>query len=520
VYTAFAGRFWNREEDRMSDRSNRNSAKDDLILPRRRVLQGVGGLLAAAALPAEGSPALSLPQAAPPKPAADLTGQVARYMVEAGRQNLPRDVAREAKHRILDTFGAMVSGARMKPGEMAIRFVRLQGGVPEASIITTDIRTSAINAALVHGMFAHADETDDFEPVTKAHPGCATVPAALAMAEREGRSGIELLRAVTLGYDLCCRFLMALGPDHVRATHRAAEGISSTFGAAAAAASIARLDELGMRYALSYAAQQVSGIWSWVRDEEHIEKAFDFGGMGARNGVTAALMVQAGFTGVRDVLEGEHNVLQALSTEPKPEEMVAGLGSRFFVTETAIKTFSVGYPIQAALDAFLRLHKEHSLTPHNVSRIVVRLPEDGARIVNNSAMPDVNLQHLVALALVEGEVSFEDSHSQERMKDPQVLAARQRVQLVADRSLMDPNAPRSARVEVTLQDGRTVSHFTRHPPGTKENPLDTAGVNAKVRDLMAPVLGRERTEAVIERINSLEELDDVRALRPLLAGQG
>ena len=500
-------------------RSNGNPPKDDkFMLPRRRVLQGVGGLIATAALPAKGAPALALPQsqAAPPKPAADITGRLARYMVEAGRQTLPPAVAREAKHRILDTLGAMVSGARLKPGEMAIRYVRGQGGVPEACIITTDIMTSAINAALVHGMFGHADETDDFEPVTKAHPGCSVVPAALALAERERRSGIELLRAVTLGYDVCCRFLMALGPDLVRATHRSAEGTSATFGSVAAAASLARLDELGMRYALSYAAQQVSGVWSWVRDAEHVEKAFDFGGMGARNGVTAAIMAQVGFTGVRDVLDGEHNVLQALSTEPRPEEMVAGLGSRFFVTETAIKTFSVGYPIQAALDAFLRLHKEHGLSIHNVARIVVRLPEDGARIVDNSAMPDVNLQHLVALALVDGAVSFEDSHSQERMADPQVLAAKQRVTLVADRGLMDPNAPRSARVQVTLQDGRTVSHFTRHPPGTKENPLDTAGVNAKVRDLMAPVLGGERTEAIIQRVNSLEELDDVRALRAFL----
>ena len=69
-----------------------------------------------------------------------------------------------------------------------------------------------------------------------------------------------------------------------------------------------------MRYALSYAAQQVSGLWSWERDTEHVEKAFDFAGMGARNGVTAALMAQAGFTGVPDVLDGEHNVLEALST--------------------------------------------------------------------------------------------------------------------------------------------------------------------------------------------------------------
>jgi len=450
-------------------------------------------------------------------PAADITGRLARYMVEARERSLAPHVAREAKHRILDTLAAMVSGAHLKPGEMAIRYARSQGGVAEATVLTTDIRTSAVNAALVNGMFAHADETDDFEPVTKAHPGSAVVPAALAMAEREGRSGTELLRAVTLGYDLCCRFLLALGPDLVRASHRSAEGTSSTMGSVGAAASLARLDEKGMRYALSYAAQQVSGVWSWVRDAEHVEKAFDFSGMGARNGVTAAIMAQMGFTGVWDVLDGEHNALAALSTAPNPEEMVAGLGSRYFVTETAIKPFSVGYPIQAPLDAFLRLHREHGLTVSNVERIVVRLPEDGARIVNDRSMPDVNCQHIIAVALVDGTVSFEDSHSYERMKDPKVRAAKERVQLIADPKLMDPAAPRSGLVEVTLRDGRTVSHFTRHAPGTKENPMDTESVNAKARLLMEPVLGAEQAEGIIRRVNAAQELDDVRELRRFLA---
>ena len=449
--------------------------------------------------------------------AADITGRLARYMVEARERKLPPDVAREARHRILDTLAAMVSGAHLKPGEMAIKYARSQGGVAEATVVTTDIRTTAVNAALANAMFAHADETDDFHPATKAHPGCSVVPAALAMAEREGSSGIELLNAVTLGYDLCCRFLMALGSDLVRATHRSAEGTSSTMGSVGAAAALARLDEKGMRHALSYAAQQVSGIWSWVRDAEHVEKAFDFSGMGARNGVTAAIMAQMGFSGVWDVLDGEHNALIALSANPQPEEMVAGLGSRYFVTETAIKAFSVGYPIQAPLDAILRLRREHGLSADSVERIVVRLPEDGARVVNDRAMPDVNCQHIIALALVEGTISFEDSHSYARMADPQVRAVKERVQLIADRDLMDPAAPRSGRVEVTLRDGRTVSHFTRHAPGTTENPLDTESVNAKARLLMTPVLGAGQTESVIERVNALEALADVRELRPFLA---
>src|SRR5262245_2383918 len=447
----------------------------------------------------------------------DITGQLARYMAGARELNLAPDVAREAKHRILDTFAAMVSGSHLPPGEMAIAFARAQGGTAEATVLTTDIRTSAVNAALANGMFAHADETDDFEPVTKAHPGSHVVPAALAMAEREGRSGAELVAAVTLGYDVCCRFLLALGPDLVRGSHRSAEGTSSTMGAAAAAASLAGRDEQGMRCALSYGAQQVSGIWSWVRDAEHVEKVFDFSGMGARNGVTAAIMAQMGFTGVRDVLDGEHNAFIALSTNPKPEEIVAGLGSRYFVTETAIKPFSVGYPIQAPLDAFLTLLREHKLSVDNVERIVVKLPEDGARIVNNRSMPDVNCQHIIALALVDGAVFFEDSHSYERMADSKVLAAKERVQLIADRGLMDPLAPRSGLVEVTLRSGQTISHFTRHPPGTKENPLNTERVNEKARSLMTPVLGVERTELVIRRVNALEKLNEVRELRPLLA---
>ena len=291
---------------------------------RRTMLQGAGGLIAAAALPnaANAAPATA-PAAAK---GADVTGRLARYMVQARTRELPPQVLIECKHRILDTLGAMISGARLKPGQMALQYVQSQGGVQEASVVASQFRTTAVNAALANAMCAHADETDDFEPVTKAHPGCSVVPSALAMGEKLARSGPEMIRAVALGYDLCCRLLVALGPDLVRGTHRSAEGTSSTFGAVGAAASMARLDEMGMRFAISYAAQQVSGLWSWVRDEEHVEKAFDFAGMGARNGVTAASMVMAGFSGVPDVLEGEHNLLIALTTQPKPVSYLARNG--------------------------------------------------------------------------------------------------------------------------------------------------------------------------------------------------
>src|SRR5215813_7878595 len=158
-------------------------------MQRRYILQGLGGLVAAAALPEHAAKALAQERA----PAADITGKLARYMVSARNRELPPGVVEAAKHRILDTVASIVSGARLKPGEMAIRYVQTQGGATEASIPTTNISTSAINAALAAGMFAHADETDDFEPVTKAHPGCVVVPAGLAVAERDDRSGEEFV---------------------------------------------------------------------------------------------------------------------------------------------------------------------------------------------------------------------------------------------------------------------------------------------------------------------------------------
>src|SRR5262249_45134230 len=159
-----------------------------------RILQTFGSLVTASAL--RGMPVEAVPAAQEAKPSTDVTGRLARYMVEARSRALSPEVVLAAKHRILDTLGAIVSGARLKPGAMAARYVRALGGPPEASVPTTGIRTSAIHAAFAAGMFAHADETDDFEPFTKAHPGCAVVPAAMAMAEREDRSGEEMLRAV------------------------------------------------------------------------------------------------------------------------------------------------------------------------------------------------------------------------------------------------------------------------------------------------------------------------------------
>ena len=445
-----------------------------------------------------------------------ITRELAAYIAGARDRELPPEVAEKAKHHLLDTLAAMVSGSRLPPGAIAAAYVRAQGGVEEALVVGSEHLTTAVNAAFANGMLAHADETDDSHAPSFTHPGCAVVPAALAMAERDGRSGEALLRAVVLGYDVCARTTPALGREATWARGFSTHSLGGLFGAAAAAGSLAGLDAEQARSLLAYTAQQASGLHCWVRDTEHVEKAFDFGGMTARNAVAAATMVAFGFSGVEDALTGEAGFLQAFGFEPDPDALVRDLGERYEILHANIKKWPVGSPIQAALDSILALRAEHGLEADAVERIVVRLPEREARIVDGRTMPNISLQYLVAVALVDGTVTFAAAHDYERPSDPAVAALMRRIELVPDVELGHELPRRQAIVEVTTSDGRAHRHRTSAVRGTSDSPMDRAEVEAKARDLLAPVLGAERAATLIEHVWRIEDLASARELRPLL----
>ena len=448
--------------------------------------------------------------------------ELATYIVRARRKPLPRPVLEKTKHHVLDTLAAMVSGSRLLPGRRAISYIRTRGGTPEACVVGSRIVTSAENAALANGMLAHADETDDTHQPTLQHPGCGIVAAALAMAERERRGGMALLRAVALGYDVSCRVNRSLHSHDFAKLGHSTHSFGPTFGAAAAAGALGGVDYDQARHVLSYAAQQVSGICCWQRDREHVEKAFDFGGMPARNGVTAAAMVTHGFTAVDDVFAGDFNFFVAydesgrLGKPPEPAQLTRGLGTIYEIMTTAIKRWSVGMPIQAPLDSLLELIRTHRLKPDDVERVVVRVSHAGAFTVNNRDMPDICMQHLCAVMLLDGAVTFESAHDEERMKDKRVLAVRSRVELFGDDELTRAMPVRHGIVEIRLKDGRELRHHTRVVRGNSDNPMTRMEVNDKAYDLMAPVLGKKRAGELCAAIWNLDKTDDCRALRPLL----
>ncbi len=457
-----------------------------------------------------------------PAEVSPLMRDVAGYIAGALKRPLPDAVLEKTRHHVLDTVAAMVSGSRLLPGKKAIAYVKTLGGVKESTVVGSRLVTTAQHAALANGMLGHADETDDSHAPSLSHPGCAVVPAALAMAERENANGAAFLRAVALGYDIGSRVTMALGSYDFRDAGHSTHSMGPVFGAAAAAGALARLNYDQTRWALSYTAQQCSGISCWMRDEEHIEKAFDFGGMAARNGVASAAMVASGFTGVDDVFSGERNFFVAydethrIGRPPEPQRLAAGLGTTYEIINTNIKRWSVGSPIQAPLDSLLDLIRAHGIRAGDVEHLTVRVAKQGANTTDNRSMPDICMQHMCAIMLIDGIVTFQSSHDEKRMKDPKVLALRKRIELIGDEELTRVLPSRQGIVELKLKDGRMLKHHTKAVRGTTHNPMARAEVDEKGYHLMAPILGKARARKLCDAVWTLDRLSSMRKLRPLL----
>jgi 2-methylcitrate dehydratase PrpD len=439
------------------------------------------------------------------------------YMAAAKDRALPAEVVEKAKHHILDTFAAMVSGSELPPGRAALALARAQAGRPVATVVGSSIVTGAMDAALVNGVLAHSDETDDSHGPSQSHPGASIVPAALALGEELGVSGERYLRAVTLGYDVGPRLTMALGGVAFRdESRRSTHAFAGTFGSSAAAGCIAGLTAQQMRWLLDYASQQAGGYAVWGRDTDHIEKAFVFGGMPARNGVTAALLVRSGWNGVDDVFSGDDNFFRVNAPKGNASGLIDKLGERFEVVNTDIKKWTVGTPIQAPLDAIDNIRRKRSFEADEVKAVAVRLAPTVGAVVDNRDIPDICLQHMVAVMLIDKTASFHAAHDKARMQDARVLRQRSKVKYVPDSTLAALLPARVAIVEITLNDGTQLSDRVEAVRGTVRNPMPRSEVVDKARDLIAPVLGPATTQKLIDALLALETVKDIRTLRPLL----
>jgi 2-methylcitrate dehydratase PrpD len=440
--------------------------------------------------------------------------RLSTYMSAAAGRELPASVVRETKHHILDTVAAMVSGAALTPGLHAHRFARAYGGEKIATVVASDVLSGPIEAAMVNGVLANADETDDNYSTGGAHPGCAVVPAALAIGEKNAIDGTRFIRAVALGYDVGLRaFKLVAKGGVLKETHN----IVGTFGASAACGCAVGLDTPQMRTLIDYASQQAgAGIGAWRQDTEHVEKSFMFGGMGARNGVTAAMLVQAGWTGVNDVFSGPGNLFESYAPKVDAEMLVHKLGEEYEVQKTIIKKWSTGGPIQSPLEAVSLIRRRRPFEADDIERINIRVSTSAADKIDDSGMVNLSMQYLVAVMLIDKTLSFKAAHDEPRMHDPAVVRQKAKIKVIADESLERLLPKRVAVVEMTFKDGSTITERNDTVRGSPENPMSGEEVIAKARELMVPVLGAEKCAQLIERLSALEKIRDIRELRALL----
>ncbi len=432
------------------------------------------------------------------------TRSVAEFVARANAAGLPPVVDAAVGLHLLDTLAAAVACGDLEAARVARRYVQVRGGAPAATILATTLRTGVVDAAFAGAMTAHAAEINDFIPSVFVQPGPAVVATALAVGEAGGARLLEVRAAIAAGYEIAARIPAALGVGNLRRIGLANHGVGGCFGAAVTAARLLGLSVEEVGHLLSVAAQQASGSWQWLLDVEHVEKAFVFAGLGARNGVEAALLVQAGYRGVPDVLDRPGTWFSAApfahtDGDGDLNRLVDGLGVRWCFDDVAFKRYPVGGPAQPAVDALLAMTV--SIPATEVAEVVIEMP-GRADAFRDAAMPALNLRYLASIILVDGALDFVAAQSLDRMHhDPRISALIDRVDVrhdpVQEAPLGSPRAE-SARVSITTTDGRIHERYVPHVVGFPTHPMSAADVENKARGLLTPHLGSGGADALIE----------------------
>jgi 2-methylcitrate dehydratase PrpD len=218
--------------------------------------------------------------------------------------------------------------------------------------------------------------------------------------------------------------------------------------------------------------------------------------MPAKNGVMSALLVHSGFTGIDDIFSGTDYYFLAYAPNANQDELIKDLGNRYEIARTNIKKWSVGSPIKAPLDARDNIFKKHEVSADNVRSIVVRVAHTEARIVDNREIPDICLQHMVSVMLLDKTISFQAAHDKAPMSLSDVLRVLAEVELIPSDELEALELARHAIVETTLNDGTVLTDHVAHVRGTADNPMDRGEMVRKATDLIEPVLGKPNSASL------------------------
>ncbi len=504
---------------RSEGKSRREALSAALMAPAAIALAGCATQQGAAqtAQASQDAVAPAAPPAAPRPMRGDgrlLTPTISEYIANIRTAQVNPEFLELGKRHILDTLAAAVSCKDLEPAMLGRKYALAKSGDAKnaATMLATKERVGLVDAAYGSAMIVHGSEINDFIPSAFVQPGPAVVGVAFALAENRGGSGSDLLRACVAGYEMCGRVPKAMGVRTLYDSGLANHGIGPCFGAAATASSMLRLTPKQIALVMSYACQQASGSWQWLLDDDHVEKTFVFAGVGARNGIEAALLVEAGYTGVPDCFDNPGGFLKqksfSLGADHDPYYLIEDLDTRSEFHHTAYKRYPVGGPTQPAVQALLELLPKTS--PDTVESIVMEMPGRWEAF-RNAEMPALNLRYLASIILIDGRLDLVAAQDRNRFNsDARVRALMEKMDVVHAPDLeVAAGEVRTEPARVTLIDKRTGRHnlFVPYVRGFPSHPMTREDVTDKAMELMWPVLGRPRAQQVIDATMNIERLE-------------
>jgi 2-methylcitrate dehydratase PrpD len=338
------------------------------------------------------------------------------------------------------------------------------------------------------------------------HPGAATIAAALAAGQDVNASGMDFLRAVVAGYEISTRIGVVLGRPHYLYWHNT--GTVGTFGAAAAAACLYRLDGPAFAHALATAATFAAGLQQAFRMDSMSKPLHP--GRAAEAGVLAAMLAKRGLTGSLDVLDGDAGFGKAMSEGADWSCIGATLGQVFHIKALTFKNhIGCGHTF-AAIDGALALQRLHALKPEDIARVRVGTYKPALDIACYHEPRTANearfsLKYVIATALIHGSVRMA-AYEPGRLEDPVIRAFMQRIEVTVDPEL-DSWFPRqrAARVEIETIDGKRMDYLQPNRKGDPEDPLSDGDLSGKLIELASPVIGDVRARSLLTRLWLLEQ---------------
>ncbi len=441
------------------------------------------------------------------------TETLARFILNTPAEAIPAPILHEGKRCIINYMAVALYASADPSMAILTGLFEEEGGAAIASLIGAGTRTNLQNAALANGYLAHLEDYDDTHFPTVIHPSAPTIPAAFAVAEREGATGLDVLAATVIGIEACCRVGLSVYPNHYNAGWHIT-GTCGVFGAAGAAGRLLGLDESQMTQALGIAGTQAAGVREVFGS---MSKPFH-AGRSAQSGVLAVLLARRGFTSTREILEGRRGFAAVLSTASDMEQITDALGERWELPNNGLKPYSCGVVSHPLIDAMITLRNTHGVAADDVESVSARVHPLVLELMDRPN-PRVGLegkfshQHSMAVGLIDGG-AFPEQYTDERVLDPAVAALRDKIRATVDASVAED----AAEVTVTLRDGRSITESVAHATGAPENPMTDAQLEQKFRTLAHRVLSQSQADELLAALWVLDTADDVTGVMALTQG--